>query len=219
MQRIIAMHERIKRYLDGTPSAGSAGSLPLPHREELLTFGSLLFSTLFPTEIRRLYDSARASHANGKLNLIFTSNLSWIADKPWEFAFDPARKTFLATEDVNFTRNVFTAVPREIINPIDPPLSILVVIAQPSGTAFLSSEEEEEVIRGAFQPLIDAGLARVAVLRAVTPARLHRELSAGQWDVVHFVGHGEYDTKESSGSLLFESVRLIRDHLSPLRRD
>lgn len=205
MHRIIAMHERIKRYLDGTPSAGSASPLSLPRRDELLTFGSLLFSTLFPPEIRRLYDSARASQTRGKLNLIFTSNLSWIADKPWEFAFDPARKTFLATEDANFTRNVFTAVPGEIINPLDPPLSILVAIAQPSGTAFLSSEEEEEVIQGSFQPLIDAGLARVSVLRAVTPAILHRELSASQWDVVHFIGHGEYDVGESSGSLLFEN--------------
>ena len=45
-----------------------------------------------------------ARQPNGRLHLIFTSMISWIADLPWEFAYDPERKNFLATSEVNFTR-------------------------------------------------------------------------------------------------------------------
>src|ERR1035441_7313527 len=68
--------------------------------------------------------------------------INWVADKPWEFAYDPSRQSFLATEAVNFTRNVLTAVPAEepVSHPARP-LRILVVVAQPIGLGLLSAEE------------------------------------------------------------------------------
>ncbi|MDA9399383.1 CHAT domain-containing protein [Bradyrhizobium sp. CCBAU 45389] len=196
---IIAMHERMKSYVDGKLGFDA------PTDEELVKYGTLLFDTLFPREVRRLYDVARSrEERNGHLNVIFTSMIPWIADKPWEFAFDPDRKTFLATQELHFIRNALTAMPVEVAKPRPGPLRILVAVAQPIGTAKLSSEQEEAVIRRSFQPLIDANLVVIDVLRATTPTRLHRWISATSYDVVHFIGHGSFDTETGQGFLLFE---------------
>ena len=58
--------------------------------------GENLFEALFRNNVRRLYDVARSRQRGGRLNVVLTPMLEWIADLPWEFAFDPSRKTFLA---------------------------------------------------------------------------------------------------------------------------
>ena len=42
------------------------------------------------------------------------------------------------------------------------------------------------------------------MLRATTPTRLHRWISATRYDVVHFIGHGAFDVKSGQGFLVFE---------------
>lgn len=183
-QRIIATNRRIKDYIDGKAK-------PLDDNE-LIEFGKVLFDTLFPTNVRRLYDVARSRERGGRLNVIFTSTIPWLADLPWEFAYDPARKTYLTTQELNFVRNVVTLIPADKIEPRPGPLRILVAVAQPVGTGKLSAEEEEAVIRRGFEPLINAGLVTVEVLRGATPNSMHRWISVGNFDVVHFIGHGVF---------------------------
>lgn len=199
-RRIIAMNERIRNYVN-------SGGATLPTDDELLAYGEVLFETLFPAAIRRLYDTARSDERATRLNVIFTSMIPWIADKPWEFAFDRARGAFLATEEIQFVRNVLTAVPAQRIEPHAGRLRILVVVAQPFGSAPLSVDEEIAVIRRGFEPLIEAGLVAIEVLAKATPASLHGYLDTGRFDVVHFIGHGEFDAKANRGCLLFEDGR------------
>jgi hypothetical protein len=200
-QKVIGMQQRIRGYIDGKEGC------TLPTDQELLDYGILLFDTLFPGDVRRLYDTARSMRGNRRLDLIFTSMISWIADKPWEFAHDPSRRSFLATEELNFVRNVLTAVPAQEIEPRPAPLRILVVVAQPIGTAQLSHGEETAVIRRGFEPLIEVGLADVDVLTRATPDSLHDALDSAEGrplDIVHFIGHGEFDDAQHKGFLLFE---------------
>jgi hypothetical protein len=136
-QRIIRAHERTLAVLEGR-----ARSRELPSGRELRELGRDLFDVLFPGDVRRLYDTARALRGGGALDVVFTSMLDWVADKPWELAFDPSRREFLATSSVNFVRNAFTAVPADA-----PPrgrgrLRILAVVAQPRGTAPLDAKTE-----------------------------------------------------------------------------
>ena len=98
--QLFATHRTIKRFVDspdGTP----------PPETVLLEFGALLFETLLPGDVKRLFDVAR-SREQEKLLIIFTSTIPWVFDMPWEFARDPTRGTFLATEDALFVRNIFT---------------------------------------------------------------------------------------------------------------
>jgi hypothetical protein len=194
--KIIGMHERIKNYTNR-----ERGSLPSD--DEMLQFGSDLFDTVFQGDVRRLYDEARARQQNRKLDMVFTSMIPWIAEKPWEFSYDSVRGSFLATEEVHFVRNVLTAVPASAPIQRHGPLRILVASAQPVGMIELSIEQEVDVIRRGFQPLIDAGLVEAVVLARASPRMILEHLSTGNFSVVHIIGHATFDDETEEGALLF----------------
>ncbi len=195
--KIIRRHEQIKAY-----TSREAGTLPNDH--DMIEFGDDLFETLFQGEVRRLYDEARSRQQGRKLDLVLTSMISWIAEKPWEFAYDRTRNSFLATEEVNFIRNALAAVPAQALPPREGPLRILVAAAQPVGFGRLSVAQEEAVIRRGFDALVKAGLAEVQALPRATPAAIQGCLSTRQFDIVHFIGHGSFDETTGVGSLIFE---------------
>jgi hypothetical protein len=198
-REIIRGHERLRACFDGD-------GRPLPSTSALERWGALLFETLLPGETRRLWDAARGAAGGSATDVVFTSLLDWVADKPWELAYDPHRRTWLAASEANFTRNVITAIPCEARPPRKRPLAILVVAAQPAGLSTLSWEEEAGAVRAGLAPLVDKGLARVRVERAVTVEALHRLVADGPCDVLHFVGHGTWDAERRTGSLLLESA-------------
>jgi hypothetical protein len=196
-RRIIAIHEQIKNATD-------RGKGDMPSDRDMGLLGRLLFTTLFPGDVKRLYDTARSLQGSRRLDLVFTSMVHWVAEKPWEFAFDPGRKTFLATEEIHFVRNVLTQVPGDASDPRPGPLRILVVSAQPPGTIELSIDQETDMIKRDFAALTDAGLAAVEVLPRATISDLHAKLATGEFNVVHFIGHGAFDDNTRQGFLLFE---------------
>ena len=198
-REIIRGHERLRACFDGD-------GRPLPPESALESWGALLFETLLPGETRRLWDAARGAAGGGATDVVFTSLLDWVADKPWELAFDPHRRAWLAATEANFTRNVVTAIPCEARSKRKRPLAILVAAAQPAGLSTLSWEEEAEAVRAGLAPLVDRGLARVRVERAVTVETLHRLVADGPCDVLHFVGHGTWDADRRAGALLLESA-------------
>ena len=196
-QKIIEMHRRLRAYIDGEPGT------ELPKDAELIDFGALLFETLFPHDVRRLYDVARSLRGGERLDLIFTSMIPWVADLPWEFAYDKQRGAFLATQEIHFVRNVITSIPAEDIAERPLPMRVLVVGAQPISEAKLSIDEEIKVIQRGFEPLIEAGALALTVLPRATPQSFHGYISTGQFDIVHFIGHGEFGG-DGSGHLVFE---------------
>jgi CHAT domain len=194
--QIIGFQRQIKKYIDENQGE-------MPRSDELQEFGKVLFGTLFPGAVRRLYDTARSLQRGERLSVILTSTIPWVADLPWEFCFDPVRQTSLAMEEMHFIRNVMTAVPAEIIDDRQR-LKILVASAQPMGLGKLSLKEEEAVIRRGFEPLRESGLAEVEVLPRATPASLHGYVSTERFSVVHFIGHGGYDREKDKGFLVFQ---------------
>ena len=167
-----------------------------------------MFRALLVGDIRRLYDTARAEQHGRPLNIVLTCAVPWVAALPWEFAFDPVRRKYLASEEVHFTRGVMAAVPAEVIRTKSQRLRILVVGAQPRDVTPLSIAEEEQRLRHAFHALTDEGLAEIETLLDASPAALHeylfREQIAGRsFDIVHFISHGEFAPGADEGRLLF----------------
>jgi CHAT domain len=201
-QRIIRAHERTLAVLEGRARDRAALS-----GKELRELGRDLFEALFPGDVRRLFDTARAFGKGRPLDVVFTSMLDWVADKPWELAFDPSRREFLATSSVNLVRNAFTAVPADAPARGRGRLRILAIAAQPRGAAPLDTRSETSDLRRAFADLVKKGRAEVELLTPATPGRLQRRLTAGGVDVLHFAGHGEFDEHEREGSLLLEDER------------
>ncbi|MGZ6987586.1 MAG: CHAT domain-containing protein [Thermoanaerobaculia bacterium] len=199
MRRIIDLHERVLAALDGD------GRHPLPAAKELRDYGAVLFETLFPGAVRRLWDEARAA-AKGALEVVFTPGLDWIADKPWELAYDASRHRFLA-DDAVLVRGVFGAPPFVAPTPGRGPLHVLVALAEPRDAAPVTARQEAAAIRTALAPLMNSGGARLEILTSTTPGHLHRRLSAGRVDVLHFVGHGAFDEKEKTGALFLVDAR------------
>jgi hypothetical protein len=192
---IIRVHERIKAYTNREQGS-------LPNDDEMVEFGGQLFDTLFQGDVRRLYDEARTRQKN-RLDLVLTSMIPWIAEKPWEFAYDHGRQSFLATEEIHFVRNVLTNVPADQITRGSGPLRILLVSAQPVGFSLLSIEQEVAVIQRGFEPLVEAGLVQIDTIARATPSMIHGHLSTGNYQVVHFIGHGIYDEDSGEGRLIF----------------
>lgn len=196
---IIRGHERLRAHYDGD-------GRPLPSAAALERWGAVLFETLFPGEVRRLWDAARGATGGGPTDVVFTSLLEWVADKPWELAFDPHRRAWLAATEACFVRNVVTAIPCETRPRRRRRLAIVVAAAQPAGLSAVSWEEEADAVREGLAPLVAAGLARVRVERAVTVEALHRLVADGPCDVLHFVGHGTWNEERRVGSLLLQSA-------------
>jgi hypothetical protein len=193
--KIINVHERIKAYTNREKGS-------LPDDDEMIEFGTQLFDTLFQGDVRRLYDEARTRERD-RLDLVLTSMIPWIAEKPWEFAYDNGRQSFLATEEIHFIRNVLTNVPADLIVPAVGPLNILVVSAQPVGFGRLSIEQEVAVIQRGFKPLADAGLVKITTMARATPSMIHEQLRRESFQIVHFIGHGVYDEARGEGCLIF----------------
>jgi CHAT domain len=196
MREIISRHEEIRGHLEGRGGPPAAAALQ--------SFGALLFDTLFPGGVRRLYDVARSLPRAGRLDLVLTSMVDWLNDKPWELAWDPERKAAVAVEEINLVRNVFTCVPAETAPPRPGPLRILVAAAQPAGTEKLSAAAEERAMRRGFSSLSEAGLVTIDAVRALTPELLHERVLAGGYDILHFIGHGGFDARRGEGYLVFE---------------
>ncbi len=201
-RRIIRVHERTLAVLDGRGRGRG-----LPQGRELRAFGRDLFETLLPGDVRRLYDVARSQRRSGALDLVFTSMLDWVADKPWELAFDPQRREFLATSSVNLVRNAYTAVPADSQQRRRGRLRVLVVVSRPRGKQPLDSRTETNDLRRAFRSLVDAGRAELELVTRPTAAALQRRLAKGDVDVLHFVGHGHFDEAEREGFLVLEDER------------
>lgn len=197
-RQIIAVHKRIQSWIDGRPGAR------LPSGPELIGLGTTLFETLLPGRIRRLYDLAVGREPPGGLAFVLGAEVPWLADAPWELAYDPGRGSFIAIGDALFLRNSLSAVPVERWRPRPGPLRILVVVAQPTGAAPLSAAEEELTIRRGFETLVAGGAVEIEVLMRATPGRLQQRLVARDCDVVHVIGHGELDAETNLGQLLFE---------------
>ncbi|HJZ97851.1 MAG TPA: CHAT domain-containing protein, partial [Candidatus Solibacter sp.] len=193
--KIVGLNRSIRDYVNGVSQKEP------PKGQKLIEIGGDIFSRLFPGDIQRLYDAARAAQANSRLNVILTSDHTWVADLPYEFAHDPVRDTFLSTSEVNFTRNIITSVPADGRGVHPPPLRMLVIVAQPLGLAHLSGDQEQEAIRSGFKGLIDAGLATVEVHNNATPESTLRVLERCEpFDVVHFIGHGLFQ-EEKDGAV------------------
>jgi CHASE2 domain-containing sensor protein len=120
-----------------------------------------------------------------------------VAAMPWEFLRRRLDKRFMACQ-------ALTPVVRFLEVPIPLrrmeatlPLSVLVVIPQVEG---LAVELEVSQIEQALAPMKSA--ARMKVLQnIVTPETLRAELARQSYDVLHFIGHGDFDGKR--GTLRF----------------
>lgn len=161
----------------------------------LKTLGGELYQALFPTKInghwRATRAGAEAAGCGARLRLVFDS--PDLAALPWEFLYDEGSNTFLANDtQTALARYIDVPLSKRDLAGAGLPLKILLIISSPGDLARLNVDGEEALIREALAGQIGAGQIELDVLRETTVRNVTHQLRIKSYNVVHFIGHGDF---------------------------
>lgn len=226
------------------PLALDAGALSAPLRafagqeangEQLKQLGSTLYAALLPTEVRALFDEARAGARAQRRGVRLRLDIESpsLAALPWETLYEAATDTFFATSR-SWTLSRYVRVRAPHRPPLDGSkgLHVLVIAASPAGLPEPGIDEEVRELRAALkhadrERTVERPSVRIDVEEQATLRRLNHRLRDQPPQVVHFIGHGIFqnerahlalEEEDGSLSLVDEETfgRLLGgDHLYP----
>lgn len=193
--------------------------------------GRQLSELLLTGDIRdmylRSYERARLSEQGLRIRLrVQDARLSAL---PWEFLNGTSAEDYLClSRETPVVRYLETPSAPEALT-VAPPLSILGVISAPSDLPALDVGAERKKIEEATKALRDekTQLLTLTWLEGSTSRDLMKAMRQGPFHVLHFVGHGDFDTKSDEGTIALtddagksapikasDLARLLGDHES-----
>ena len=123
---------------------------------------------------------------------------------PWELLYDNRRGDY-------FVFDKMISIVRYIRLHTAPPVlhqsrffKVLALVASPTDQLPLDWQGELALLKDGLRGLIESHQVELVVCEHTTPESLHEVLLANAPDVVHFIGHAEYDQQEHQGSLILE---------------
>jgi hypothetical protein len=170
-------------------------------------YGEKLYTALFTGETRSIFDKTiGAAGAIGDLGVririvlnLQGHGMAEVASLPWELMRAPGQAAPLVMSNrTPLVRSLDVPQPTEP-QPYTPPLRILAVLSNPSGTPPLNLEEERAQITRSWALLPSV---KVDFVRPVRSAIL-QQLSVAKYHVIHYMGHGEF-SGDRGGSLLLK---------------
>jgi tetratricopeptide (TPR) repeat protein len=182
-------------------------------------WGEALFEAIFShapaMRMFEAFDRERRDNSGG--TLVIDGIEPRVLRLPWELLADEGGYLFSKQPPVQVRRRLHHT--REVnVRDFEPPLRVLVAVSRPKGAGFIDP-------RSIAAPMLDALEAldqRVAVeflrpptLKALTD-RL-RDRDQPPVDIVHFDGHGVYESSIGLGFLLFEDDEHKKDHVDAER--
>lgn len=165
--------------------------------------GVRMFEAMFSGDVRTAYrTSAAVAAERGKgVQLALRLNAPGLAALPWEALFDPETQAYLCLKEP-LVRHVPAPHSPPALS-ITPPLRVLGMISSPGGLPALDVEAERDRLEEALRPHLDAGRVELHWLDDVSWTGVHDKLLEEEWHVLHFIGHGGYDTETDEGVLAF----------------
>ncbi len=164
--------------------------------------GQQLFQALFTREVYGTYRASlgAAQHAGQQLRVVLRLSAPELATMPWETLFDPETETYLCQTEP-LLRHV--PAPDYNLNPLDvaPPLRILGIVASPRDLPGLDVTAEKDHLGRALAGPVSEGRVELVWAKSGTWDDVQSMLLAGPWHVVHFVGHGDYDSRTDEGRI------------------
>jgi hypothetical protein len=190
----------------GRPRRG-VRRIDAPETTAIKTFGGRLYRALFKDDLQvnllRSLSEAAALGAGLRIRLRL-SDTPELAELPWEFLYDHTRNRFLClSERTPLVRFLEVPDPPRPLT-FSPPLQVLVMIASPSDYPQLDVEQEWAKLRTALAPLEQASQVQVTRLETATLAALRQQLRHADWHILHFIGHGGFDSQTQDGVLVLE---------------
>lgn len=172
-----------------------------------IDIGRRLFDILFVGRIRSLFDQSigRVQGTGYGLRIKLhidpeNPDIARLASLPWELLYREETRDYLClSSKTPLVRYLDVQRSFELL-PFKPPLRVLVVVANPSGTEPLDLEKERETIRQSWGGKADV---KVDFLDSATIPELRRRLDEAEYHVLHYMGHGAFDP-EQGGVLAME---------------
>lgn len=184
--------------------------------DQIKKLGRTLFNALFTDQ--DIYGCfQRSLHLEGSESLRLMLRLNDVPDLsnlPWEYIYDEDLDAFLVlsskTPLVRYIEvpSVAPSVDAEI------PLRILIVVSSPSDLPPLDVEAEYKKVEDSLEELKSQNLVEVTHLPVATLSQLRNALRENAYHIIHFIGHGKYDSRTQAGGLLFEDAEGNSDHVS-----
>ena len=169
--------------------------------------GQKLFSALLPGPIRDIWFQSKGISSTGVVRLRLDIRSHELEKIPWELLHD-GRSTLSLSEKVPIVRFLHDSA-RFVSEPANGSLKVLLVTATPSDTPPLPGVAQEA--RGLCEILKRAGRCQVAKFQLIEHITLRKLEAAlgGDFNVVHFMGHGAF--RRNRGFLLLENQRGLAD--------
>ena len=192
-------------FMDSTvlASAVPARRVLTEGETEIQRVGTELFAAVFSGEVEEAYRTSRAvaKERGESLQVRLRLVAPTLAALPWESLYDPEAGVYVCRKEP-LIRQIPTTDAMEPLS-LDPPLRVLAMVAAPSDLAAIDAKGERKRLETALGPHTARGRILVEWLDDVTWANVHEKLLSAPWHVLHFVGHGSYDSSSDEGVLAF----------------
>lgn len=200
---IDGIHGRLPQLEATVLASAVAARRTLPVAEVAVReVGQQLFQALFTREVYGTYRASlgAAQHAGQQLRVVLRLAAPELATMPWETLFDPETETYLCQTEP-LLRHI--PAPDYHQNPLDvaPPLRILGIVASSRDLPALDVQAEKDHLTQALAGPAEEGRVELVWTRSGTWDDIQSMLLAGPWHVVHFVGHGDYDSRTDEGRI------------------
>jgi len=175
--------------------------------KKILQFGTQLSSIIFSTEIQELYEMVldQAIKKNEGIRVKLRLDTPELSALPWELLYNKR------LPEGFWALNSKTSIVRHIplmasanTKPFRTPLKILVIIASPVGLPPLDVEREISSIKNALRRQILFRSIKLITIRNATILKIDQYLRYNNIDIIHFIGHSDFDENRQAGFILLE---------------
>lgn len=171
--------------------------------------GDELFNALFNGQVRSLYDQSLGSlggNSNRGLRIKLKldprdPDVAALGALPWEYLCRTDTQDFLCLSRLSPIVR-YLDVPRPVVQiPLPSPLRILMVVSSPTGLEALDLGQERRQLEHTWKK---QHTVEIETLEEANVAALREKLLEKSFHVLHFMGHGGFDSHSGRGVLYFE---------------
>jgi hypothetical protein len=181
-------------------SAAAGRRILSPGEQRLRDVGRQLFDALFSGAVHEAYRASvsAADQRGERLQVVLRLDVPELAAIPWEAMFDTENDQYICLNDP-----LIRHIPSTTSEPVEvtSSLEVLALVASPDGLPSLDVEAERKKLSDALAEPIADGRIHLKWLMQASWDEVQDEMLSGTWHVLHFIGHGDYDSTSEQGRI------------------
>jgi hypothetical protein len=187
------------------------GLIPDTQERTLQKIGRDLFRRVIrnPRTFSQELRARRVSHPDHRTRLWFVLTNREQDAQTWELLCNPdgGPFDFMACDPYTpLVRTLKRPGERDLLLPIDGPLRVLAIVAQPKGLEPPGIQAEKKALRAAVADAKRMGLVDISWITGRNTIGQLKKALKKPWHIIHFIGHGDFNVKLGIGMLVFEDA-------------